>query len=70
MAVTKYVNSLTRNVGIVTYPFIIWVTSILIGWEKFMVGQLIGYLVVCFGTLVYNEIIVLPFFGLNKYTKK
>ncbi|EGR32614.1 hypothetical protein IMG5_076440 [Ichthyophthirius multifiliis] len=69
LAVTKYVNSLSRNVGIVTYPFIIWITSIAIGWEKFLAGQLVGYIVVSFGTLIYNEIIILKFWGLNIFTK-
>ena len=32
--------------------------------------QLIGFIFLVSGTLIYNEVIVLPFFGLNKYVKK
>ena len=30
----------------------------------------IGYLIVLFGSLIYNEIIICNFFGFNKNTKK
>ncbi len=32
--------------------------------------QLFGFLVLLTGVLVYNEIIVLPFWGLDKHTKR
>lgn len=37
--------------------------------ETFTWWQLFGFLVLSFGVLVYNEIIVLPIFGFNNYTK-
>ena len=37
--------------------------------ESFTVLQLIGFILLVFGTFVYNEIIVLPFLGLDKNTK-
>jgi hypothetical protein len=38
LMVTKYLSSLARNVAILTYPFILWIVSIIIGWEKFILG--------------------------------
>lgn len=34
-----------------------------------MALQLFGFMLLVFGTLVYNEIVVLPFLGFNRYTK-
>lgn len=39
------------------------------GHEHFRTLQLFGFIVLIFGTLVYNEILVIPFLGLNYYTK-
>ena len=35
-----------------------------------IIFNLLGYLISLFASLIYNEIIILNFFGLNKYTKK
>lgn len=37
--------------------------------ETFNWLQAAGFIVLAFGVLVYNEIIVIPLFGFNKYTK-
>ena len=37
--------------------------------EKFTVLQLVGFVILCFGVLVYNEIVVIPYWGFNKYTR-
>ena len=37
--------------------------------EHFKVLQLAGFVFLVFGTLVYNEIVVLPFLGFNLYTR-
>ena len=38
-------------------------------YEHFTVLQLVGFLLLVFGTLVYNEIVILPVLGFDKYTK-
>ena len=38
--------------------------------EKFSVFELIGFIILVTGTLIYNEVVILPFLGLNLYTKK
>ena len=52
----------------------IWVFFILVPvdgiyLEEFSYLQLGGFILLAIGILVYNEILILPFFGLNKYTK-
>ena len=37
--------------------------------DSFSWFQLFGFLFLVFGTLLYNEIIVLPFWGYNQYTR-
>jgi hypothetical protein len=38
--------------------------------EKFSWPQLIGFIVLMIGVLMFNEILVIPYWGLNRYTKK
>ena len=40
------------------------------GTEHFLVGELAGFVLLVAGTLVYNEIVVLPFEFLNRNTKR
>mmetsp|Transcript_11505 Transcript_11505/g.10175 ORF Transcript_11505/g.10175 Transcript_11505/m.10175 type:complete len:107 (+) Transcript_11505:986-1306(+) len=39
------------------------------GHERFIWLQIIGFVLIIFGTLMYNEIIILPFLGMNLYTE-
>ena len=45
-------------------------TFLINGRENFLVGELIGYLFVILGTLIYNEIIEIPIDCMRKNTKK
>jgi hypothetical protein len=38
--------------------------------EEFTVLQLVGFLILFIGVIFYNEMIAIPFCGLNKYTKE
>mmetsp|Transcript_22188 Transcript_22188/g.21987 ORF Transcript_22188/g.21987 Transcript_22188/m.21987 type:complete len:89 (-) Transcript_22188:45-311(-) len=52
---------------------LIWVFFLIYpgnGHEKFEYLELIGFILLIAGTLVYNEIVVIPFLGFNKNTKK
>ena len=40
------------------------------GRETFNYVQLIGFVLLMFGTLVFNEILVLPILDLNRYTRE
>ena len=41
----------------------------LIGWEVFLAWELVGFAMLVCGTLVYNEIVILPFEAFRKNTK-
>ena len=44
--------------------------SLIIGWEKFYWQELIGFILLVMGTLVYNEIVILPIEALSKNTRE
>jgi hypothetical protein len=35
---------------------VVWIFSLISGWEKFHIQQFIGYLFVILGNLIYNEV--------------
>jgi hypothetical protein len=61
ISTTKYAGSLARSTIDTSRTFFVWLVCILFGWEQFLWPQLIGFFFLTFGTLVYNEVIVLPF---------
>lgn len=79
ITITKYVSSPARAVMDNARTVVIWVFFLLPIWsgieaykelqDTFKVLQLIGFVFLILGTLVYNEFIVLPFFDFDKYTK-
>jgi hypothetical protein len=69
VAITKYASAAQRSTVDTCRTLIIWFVSIFIGWEKFYWQELIGFLLLVGGTLVYNEIYVMPCEILNKNTK-
>ena len=54
-------------------PLFVWIffLNVNVGSAKetFTWWQAIGFLVLATGVFVYNEMIVIPFFGFNTYTK-
>lgn len=66
ISTTKYAGSLARSTIDTSRTFFVWSVCILLGWEKFLWPQLIGFFFLAFGTLVYNEVIVLPFDSFRK----
>lgn len=77
ISITKYVSSVARTIIDTVRTIIVWVFFIVMpevivpakAKEKFSVLQLIGFLILIFGSIIYNEIIVLPCCGFNQYTK-
>ncbi|KAL4484973.1 hypothetical protein ABPG74_020150 [Tetrahymena malaccensis] len=69
-AVTKYVSALARAVLGVTSPFLIWMFCLAARWEDFKWYQLVAYFIITTGTLIYNEILVIPLFGFNKNLRR
>ena len=55
-----------------TRTALIWVFFLIYrgkGHEEFKWLELIGFILLVCGTLVYNEIVQIPFFGFNQNTK-
>ena len=72
VSVTKYASSAQRATLDISRTVLIWVFFLAYpgdGSETFNYIQLLGFLVLIVGTLVYNEIVVVPFWGFNLYTK-
>lgn len=63
---TKYASALARSTIDTSRTLLVWAISMAIGWEVFDWLQLIGFLILVFGTVLYNEVLVLPFCGLKE----
>lgn len=76
VTVTKYINAVARSIGDVTRTVLVWIVGIIVTvtagvtrpnfqWELVKTGailvQLLGFLVLVSGNLIYNKIVKLPF---------
>ena len=71
---TKLVSSTARAVVDTVRTVFIWLFFLLFEpvpgvHEHFYVLQLIGFILLVAGTLIYNEIVTIPYFGLDYYTR-
>jgi len=74
ISVTKYASSPARAVIDTVRTIFVWLFFLMpfIGLcqrESFAYVQLIGFVLLVIGTVIYNEVLILPCFGLNEYTK-
>ena len=75
VSVTKYGSSAQRTTCDIMRNFFVWVffMSVSINGEPpkehFNFVQLAGFIVVAMGVLVYNEIVVIPYFGMGDNTR-
>lgn len=67
--ITKYASAAQRSTIDTCRTMVIWGVFLMLGKEKFLAGQLVGFAILLFGTLVYNEIIEVPIEFMNYYTK-
>lgn len=70
VSVSKYASSSQRCTIDTSRTLIIWIISLSLGWECFLYGQMIGFIVLVIGTLIYNEIVVVPHEWFSRNTKK
>ena len=66
---TKVASSAQRATIDTSRTLIIWIMSCLLGLEPFNWQAIFGFILLVFGTLLYNEILILPFWGFNANTK-
>ena len=75
LIITKYAGSVFRVILDTLRTIVIWVISIIIRFESLsppikIVFEIIGFVLLILGNLIYNEIIVIKFCGLDKFIKK
>ena len=68
--ITQYASAAQRSTIDVCRALLVWAFFLALGKEKFIPGQLVGFVILVFGTLVYNEIIEVPFDFMNYMTKR
>jgi len=61
LAVTKSVSATARSTIDTCRTLGIWVVSLSLGWEKFQGLQILGFVLLVYGTFVFNGIMNLPF---------
>lgn len=64
ISVTKEISATTRMVLDSVRTMIIWMVSLLIGWQKFHIIQVYGFLFLLSGMCIYNNIIIPQFLRL------
>jgi drug/metabolite transporter (DMT)-like permease len=69
VACTLYASAAQRSTIDTSRTLTIWIISCLFLGEPFHPWAILGFFSLTFGTLLYNEIIIIPCFGFNKNTK-
>ena len=73
VSITKYGSAAQRSACDMLRPLIVWVFLMNVdvgdGKELFNWWQASGFTVLALGVLVYNEFLVIPYFGFNRNTK-
>lgn len=62
ISITQRISSTTRSTIDSMRTFLIWVVSLIIGWETFSWLQVCGFMVLVLGSTLYNEVIKIPFY--------
>lgn len=61
VSVTKHLSAATRMVLDSLRTVVIWAFSLAIGWQSFCWVEVLGFLLLLFGSVVYNDIVRLPY---------
>ena len=76
LTVTKYSSASARAIIDTLRTIMVWVFFLTMPFvpkrtkETFSFVQLIGFLLLIFGSLIFNEVIEIPYYGFNEYTKR
>lgn len=54
ISLTKYLSATSRSTIDSCRTLMVWILSMIIGWESFKFGQLVGFVILVCGTLVFN----------------
>ena len=66
ISTTKNTSALARSIVDTSRTAFIWIISMFYGWEEFLWLEMIGFVILILGSLIYNEIFVLNIFGLKE----
>ncbi|KAJ1952942.1 hypothetical protein EC988_003278, partial [Linderina pennispora] len=61
LSVTNYLSATSRATIDTCRTLFIWMISLALGWESFSWIQVVGFVVLVYGTFVYNRVLTLPF---------
>lgn len=70
VAITKNASAAQRATVDSCRTLCIWIVAILQKTESFNIVEFLGFVILVFGTLTYNEILVLPWEPCNKNVRK
>ncbi|CAE8589322.1 unnamed protein product [Polarella glacialis] len=59
VTVTQKASAVSRSTIDVSRTILIWAVELAFGWNRFNVLELAGFIILAFGTLIYNRLIVL-----------
>ncbi|SCU86103.1 LADA_0D12288g1_1 [Lachancea dasiensis] len=67
ISITKNVSATSRSTIDTCRTMLVWLVSLTLGWEPFKFMQLTGFILLAFGTLVFNDAIEIPSQYLPKF---
>jgi len=73
VSVTKYASCVQKATINTSKTALVWIFFLIYpgkAQERFIWLQTVGFACIIFGTLMYNEILVIPFFGMDKNTQE
>ena len=68
IATTKNASAAQRSTIDTSRTLLIWILSVLLGLEYFHYESIFGFIFLVLGTLIYNEILIVPFLGFDQNT--
>jgi hypothetical protein len=66
ISITKYATASNRVTVDLFRILFVWIFSVLFGLEEFDPNLVPGFIILCLGFIIYNEIWLVPCFGLDK----
>jgi hypothetical protein len=70
VSITKFASAAQRSTVDTCRTLFVWIFMMGMGRESFNPVQLLGFVILVSGTLVYNEIVIMPCTALNQHTKE
>lgn len=70
VSITKYSTASQRSTVDTCRTLIIWAVSVGVGWENFLPLELLGFAMLVGGTLIYNEIVIVPIGFMSYWTNR